>query len=203
MSEWLKSYILGGEEIEDEAKKMWPDLVIDLETLATCPSARVTEIGAVFIDPATRAIGPRMEMEINPFDGDQDSRDICPDTLLWWAQRNKDGHGFPGLKGGSSLGEMVQSFLAFYTAHAADGCRVWSQGTDFDLAILRDVLWDYGHPEPWQFRQARCLRTLAKELGLKHEGKATHRALADAEAEAEMIFKVCARLETLTPTAQP
>jgi hypothetical protein len=202
MSEWLKSYIMG-EQIEDEATKKWTDLVIDLETLATCPSARVTEIGAVFIDPAIHVLGPHMQMEINPFDGDQDSRDICPDTLLWWAQRNKDGHGFPGLKGGRSLGEMVAAFLDFYAANAAENCRVWSQGTDFDLAILRDVFWDYGHKEPWQFRQARCLRTLAKELGIKHAGKTAHRALADAESEAAVVFQVCARLEILTPTAQP
>jgi hypothetical protein len=202
MSEWIKSYIMG-EEIEDEATKKWPDLVIDLETLATCPSARVTEIGAVFIDPITHAFGPRMEMEINPFDGDQDSRDICPETLLWWAQRNQDGHGFPGLTGGRSLGDMVDTFLAFYAAHAADDCRVWSQGTDFDLAILRDVFWDYGYTEPWQFRQARCLRTLAKELGIKPAGKTAHRALADAESEAAGVFQVCAALKTFTPTAQP
>jgi hypothetical protein len=172
--------------------------VLDLETLAVCPRAMVIEIAVVFFTPGKQK-GWRESMEIAPFaGGDQGDRVMDHDTLIWWAQRGKDGHPIPGMRSTNTLGDMVDWFLARWHAHAAPDCEIWSQGLAFDVAILTDILASYGHAPPWAYWNERCLRTLKKSLGWKKpEGRETaHRALADAMEEALDLEEILTHLRS-------
>ena len=163
---------------------MYTRAVIDIETLATCPRAIVTEVAVVFTSRAMLRTRDFL-WEISAFAGDQGDRRLCADTFHWWAERMKAGHEVPGLRSGMALGEFVDGFLDVWSRHAAPECEVWCQGTDFDVAILSDVLDSYGYDEPWKHRQVRDLRTLKAAAGWKRpDGRVTaHRALADAWEE--------------------
>lgn len=175
-------------------EKIYTRCVVDLETLATSPRAIVLEVGLVFLAPDLR-MAKSYEWEVAAFDGGQADRVLDGDTLMWWAERLKNGHEIPGLRAGVPIGAMVDDFLTVWDRHATPDCEIWSQGTDFDVAILRDVLASYGYSEPWKHSLARDLRT-AKAWGgwRRPDGRVVaHRALADAEAEAAELIALLER----------
>ena len=66
------------------------DVMIDLETLDTSPTAVVLSLGAVAFDPYTHAHGATFYVEFTNFLEQQTGvgRTISPSTMLWWMQQN-------------------------------------------------------------------------------------------------------------------
>lgn len=156
------------------------DVMIDIETLDTRPSAVVLSIGAVRFDVATRgALGEKIHLYIDIDDSVRHGRTISGSTFQWWlgqpaAARERILTADP-LKLPIAMGELAQ-FIG-------PKDRVWGNGAAFDNVILADCFRSAGMDAPWRFWNDYCYRTV-KNL-YKHVPKpefvgVKHDALDDA-----------------------
>lgn len=154
------------------------NITFDLETCALCPTAAVMSIGAV----AWNA-----DAEDNPFtegfSGDYcfyrhvDLRSSFVDgftfdgkTSEWWATQNEDAkkalleYDDVPLR---SIDGVIEDFFGFIQhvqkETSAKEVKLWSQGTDFDIAILRNICGKYGIEIPVSYKNFRDHRTFFME----------------------------------------
>lgn len=159
------------------------DITFDLETCALCPTAAVLSLGAVawtrdgadtpFIqlggtdDPAAEYLS-HVDLRSSFIDGftfDQD-------TANWWAQQSEhaksavlenDGEDSPCLP----IKKVIQGFFAWIekikTDNLADDVNLWCQGSDFDIAILRNICNKYHLTIPVRYTNFRDHRTFFLE----------------------------------------
>lgn len=154
------------------------NITFDLETCSLCPTAAVMSIGAV----AWNA-----DAEVNPFT-DGFSGDYCfyrhvdlrssfvdgfsfdKKTSDWWTTQKDDAK--------RSLLEydemplrpidiVIEEFFRFITSvqaeNSAKEVKLWSQGSDFDIAILRNICRKYDMEIPVRYNNFRDHRTFFME----------------------------------------
>ena len=154
------------------------NITFGLETCALCPTAAVMSIGAV----AWNA-----DAEDNPFTegfpGEYcfyrhvDLRSSFVDgftfdgkTSEWWATQNEDAkkalleYDDVPLR---SIDGVIEDFFSFIQhvqeETSAKNVKLWSQGTDFDIAILRNICGKYGIKMPVSHKNFRDHRTFFME----------------------------------------
>lgn len=154
------------------------NITFDLETCALYPTAAVMSIGAV----AWNA-----DAEYNPFT-DGFSNDYCfyrhvdlrssfvdgftfdSETSKWWATQNDDAK--KALLEYDEvplhpIDEVIEDFFGFISyvqeETSAKEVKLWSQGTDFDIAILRNICRKYGMEIPVSYKNFRDHRTFFME----------------------------------------
>lgn len=156
------------------------NITFDLETCALCPNTAVMSIGAVAWDP-NAGQAPFLEFPTNAspycFLQHIDLRSSFLDgftfdqaTSDWWSRQSEearqavlDNDETPLLP----VDEVVKNFFAWIagvkgTLHL-DDVYLWSQGTDFDMAILRNICYKYGLEIPVHYRNFRDHRTFFLE----------------------------------------
>lgn len=154
------------------------NVTFDLETCALCPTAAVMSIGAV----AWNA-----DAEVNPFT-DGFSGDYCfyqhvdlrssfvdgftfeKKTSDWWMTQDDDAK-----KALLEYDEMplrpidivIKDFFGFIssvqTENSTKEVKLWSQGSDFDIAILRNICSKYNIEIPVSYKNFRDHRTFFME----------------------------------------
>jgi len=67
---------------------VYPDCMIDLETMSTRPNAAIVAIGAVAFNFATLEIGPKFYTVIDLRSAQDVGLHVDGDTVLWWLQQN-------------------------------------------------------------------------------------------------------------------
>lgn len=154
------------------------NITFDLETCALCPTAAVMSIGAV----AWNALA-----EGNPFTygllGETsfyrhvDLRSSFVDgftfdekTSKWWATQNNEAkkslldYDEKPLLPIDSVIEDFFGFIAYVRdENSAKELKLWSQGTDFDIAILTNICNKYGIDCPVSYKNFRDHRTFFME----------------------------------------
>lgn len=154
------------------------NITFDLETCALCPTAAVMSIGAV----AWNA-----DAEDNPFTegfhGEYcfyrhvDLRSSFVDgftfdgkTSEWWATQNEEAkkalleYDEVPLRPVDSVIEDFFSFIQYVQEEtSAKNVKLWSQGTDFDIAILRNICRKYDIEVPVSHKNFRDHRTFFLE----------------------------------------
>lgn len=167
--------------------------MIDLETLATSPSATVLTLGAVHFNPYGNGYGDKLYMRITLDDQEALGRDIDPNTLDWWSKQDpavmteafSDEDRIP-------LATAIDRFHKF-----AWGCDTfWSHGATFDLVVLENIYKQLNKPLPWNFWQLRCTRTIF-DLGVDPEmpTNSKHDALQDAIRQSVGVQNVMRKLK--------
>ena len=155
------------------------DVTIDFETCALCPTAAVMSVGAVVWDrhasntpflsaPANdiHSFGRHVDLRSAFLDGftfDQD-------TANWWSHQS-DSAKSALLECDdtplASLRDVVESLFEWIQFHRsnmqADEVILWSQGSDFDIAILRNICAKYGITVPVKYTNFRDHRTFFLE----------------------------------------
>lgn len=154
------------------------DITLDLETCALCPTAAVMSIGAVawdrtnddtpfFEDDFCAHIDMR-SMLVNGFTVD-------PKTLEWWDTQSEeakkavlaDDTDYDADVPCRDIVTAVKDLFAWIEqtrkAHEADAVNLWSQGSDFDIAILRNICYKYGIEIPVPYTNFRDHRTFFLE----------------------------------------
>jgi exodeoxyribonuclease VIII len=167
-------------------------LMIDLETMATGPSATVLTLGAVTFNPWGNGYSDKLYFRVDIDDQDALGREVDPNTLDWWSKQD------PAIMEEAfspddriPLKEAVDRFHKF-----AWGCDTfWSHGATFDLMIMENLYRQLGKPLPWNFWQLRCTRTLF-DLGWDPDmPKANkHNALEDAIRQAAGVQNIYRKL---------
>ena len=154
------------------------DITFDLETCALCPTAAVMSIGAVawgrdqvdtpFYEEGSmnnadylylRHIDLRSQF-VNGFTFDQD-------TANWWASRSKEAKlavTAPDSQPCDSIEHVVVDFFQWITEISnGDEICLWSQGSDFDIAILRNICQKFQIDLPVSYKNFRDHRTFFLE----------------------------------------
>lgn len=169
-------------------------VMVDLETLDTAAGATIISIGAVKFDLNSDLIEDggfyaSVSVESNLAAG----RTISESTLCWWLQQSAEAQAvFHEPK------QSVQGALDSFTEWFGNSTFIWSNGADFDVAILTHAYRQQGWDVPWQFWNVRCVRTYKNLPGMKGLPVAVnplkHNALADAYAQARLVQAIQRKL---------
>lgn len=173
----------------------YTDLMIDLETLDTRPTALVLSIGAVLFSPETGAVGPGVEYRLAACD--QERRTISENTVRFWLAQSAEA--VQAAFGGRTPVDRALADLARF-ASSAPPARVWANSPAFDLAILGNLYEERGAEKWWAYSMERDYRTLRSLCSTPPVPPLVrHSALADARAQAASVCQWWAELGKLTP----
>lgn len=142
------------------------DLMIDIETLDTLPTAQIVEIGLCEIPKLGKKPLDVHEMNslrkaaipINPILQFKQGLTKGDSTLKWWMDDEARS---------AQLGKYYESHVHLHEGleqlasiiERAKPRHVWCKGSSFDFAILRNAYAACGMPLPWEFRNEKDLRT--------------------------------------------
>lgn len=168
-------------------------LSLDIESLDRKPSSVVLTVGATFIDVDTGVIVDEGYWRIEREEQLKLGRTIGMETLDFWMGQAYDTRveAFPGPD--VMLTPVWSFILELGHAWERNKCQAaWGNGASFDLGILESLADSFGACMPWDFRQQRCLRTLAKQMPQVPRPKADipHHAQFDARAQAVYLHRL-------------
>lgn len=166
------------------------DVMIDLETWGVGTNALVVSMGAIEFDLNTGKLGNTFYKNVNPVLSQLAGFVIDADTINWWLQQSPEAQeAFRHNRIGPT--EAFARLAAFLQP----GVRVWSNGSNFDIRILREGYKLLGVPCPWSFRDERDQRTfidVMKRMEIEPLGiecaAVKHNALDDAEFQARLLI---------------
>ena len=153
------------------------DLLIDLETLDTNPTAVVTEMVWARFNPSKTKESIEGEVFTGfpcPWNQIAAGRTIDPSTITWH------------LNGGTLKrdgADHLPNLLHSLREDANDVRYVWTWGSDFDAPILKSLFQQAGMELPWKYYQVKDART-AWDLAFPGERpeKRSHHAEDDVKA---------------------
>ena len=163
--------------------------MIDIETLATLPSAQIVEIGGVQFEPLSD-VEPGSPIYLKPLLSEQQKagRIYCEKTVNWWQTKNP-----------AMLAEIlaeddfssVSDVLTRLSEWSENVDVFWGHGYGFDYSILDDLYRGAGRTPPWQNFQIRDSRTLfaccQRDPRDPLRGQTRHRAIDDAMIQAKAV----------------
>jgi hypothetical protein len=95
--------------------------------------------------------------------------DFDPDTAQWWNNRDEAVKEEMLRPQTLPVDEVITQFTnwvkTLQTRIGAESVTLWSQGADFDLAILRHISSVFHVAMPVKYQNFRCARTYAQEVG--------------------------------------
>lgn len=159
---WTRKQELGKAFSRAFNLRVYPDIMVDIETLGTKQNAVVLSIGAVRFrmgvqdDVDTIMDGDRnFYARLDTDEQELRGRTTDEDTLAWWKRRSSQARNVL-----TETGEPVQSVLARFTIFCADAKRMWGNGNMFDNAIIRSLYDDYNQDYPIPYWRDLDMRTL-------------------------------------------
>jgi hypothetical protein len=177
---------------------VFDDVMLDLETLGTLPTAPVVSVGACCFDVKSKTIGRTFYMPVRLESAQLAHASVG--TLQWWLKQSEQARAVFSQPGAMTLPYVLAGFRDFLcrTGPAMRGqatdVRVWGNGADFDNAILANA---YGEDQlPWRFFNSRCYRTAinlldeARRWRIDRSAGTHHNALDDAIAQARHLIIV-------------
>ena len=186
---------------------MFSHIMLDLETLDTCPSAVVTSIGAVAFDPyvsGPAGLGDKFYAElIDDLSTQQRAgRTISGDTVVWWMRQGQAAQQLFSPTVGTAADaryqtvEALENFADFINANGARDVQLWGNGADFDNIILGSLYEDLGMKKPWSYSRNRCFRTMRNLPCAGHFSRqgTHHNALDDAFTQVQHLQAIYQRL---------
>lgn len=166
------------------------EFMIDIETLDTKPGGIILEVGVVAFQDGR--IFSEFHSAFNVVEGEAMGFTASESTLKFW----QDQGGIPAdLVDAPVDNYRVLQALSQYIMYWRNGSTMmnftafWSKG-NFDLPLLEAYFEAYNITVPWQYWEARELRTALSELGApKQENDGDHRALADARDQTAALIE--------------
>lgn len=155
------------------------EMMIDLETLDTKPSAIVLSIGAVIWETIQFEDEPlawrpveRFLRVLNIQEQADNRRTVSQDTFLWWQRQDTTAREEAFNPVRQSCHQTycdLRDFVAKYTDHPSPDQRVnafWASPATFDFPIWEDLAMDFGNLVPWRYNQKYDVRTVVREAGI-------------------------------------
>lgn len=166
------------------------DYSTDIETFGSRPYSVILSIGIVGFDRDTGEIDDGIELNIDAADCVAKGLRMDASTVLWWLKQSDQARA--AIAGGSSLEYALKMLTNYLNDTGFDKqSRVWGNGSGFDVNLLEDAYEVQGAKCPWQFWQARDVRTVVDLADLDKKAYRDdnhHTALADAKAQAQMVI---------------
>lgn len=194
--------------------KRYTDIMVDLETLDTCPSAAILSIGAVAfnidepetvkeylygVDCTARSFDRVVNLE------DQHThhqRTISADTFRWWLNQSEEARAPLILHKGQNINSALYEFSEWVQRVSLGNPRMWGNGAAFDNAILRDAYTKCGGDHPIRYNKDMCYRTMKAmfmpgQVEVPDQNLLTaHNARHDAIFQAVILQKIWANWGT-------
>lgn len=163
------------------------EVMLDIETLDTRPSAVVLSIGAVAFDWGG-AIGEPFSVRLDTTQQSVHGRTTDVSTVEWWLQQSDIARAAIAAPP-TAVMYALDSFALWLTPLRPVG--VWGCGSDFDCTIVASLYASFDYPCPFTWRQHRCYRTLkALRCDVKAESHANHVAVDDAIRQAVHAIRI-------------
>lgn len=164
------------------------DMMIDIETLAVCPTAAIISIGGVKYDIETKTMTDEFYVNINAHDCKKHGLVISSETVEWWKSQNPEVRQTL-MKDQHTLKDAMTLFYDWVDPNSSLSCY----GMSFDVPIIQNALLTVGYKKmPWNYRKLRCARTIGELYGVhpKNDISKHHNALEDAKAQVRMLFEI-------------
>lgn len=161
-------------------------IMIDFETLGTKPDSPVLSFGAVKFNDTE--ITHEYYTKIKP---DLKNKEADMSTLRWWMDQGADAKEVFNPEGSINEAQFSSQFLHWVRKHRFSECKVWSNGADFDIPILNNILYD-PYPYPFKYGNHRCFRTISRlypKVYVPQQGT-MHNALDDAKWQALYLIEL-------------
>lgn len=179
------------------------DLMIDIETLDTRPTAVVLSIGAVVFNRKDPTV-PFEELELTFGTKDcrasqvERGRTIDKSTVAWWKQQSPAAQQVLREKNVDGVFQALELLEGFIKSQPVE-MMVWGNGATFDCVITGSLFESYGMERPWKYWNERCFRTMKGEHGhiidpIHMEGT-SHRAVDDAVYQARVLTAIYTELQ--------
>lgn len=174
--------------IADHLLPRWA-FIVDIETMDTCPTARVLSVGVAALDLSTFKISCA---EFGLAMGGQPFRSQSAETMAWWREQSQFARD-RAFSGGMRAIEAFARLAKFAQSYCEDDASTWwGYGPSFDLVVLESLASDFGITPPWTYRQHRDLRTMFSLTGIRPDdhyrsSETKHVAMHDAVAEARAL----------------
>jgi hypothetical protein len=143
------------------------NLMLDLETLSTQPNSVIVTIAAVkfsFDHPEEETF----QVNLNPKEGKELGLHIDPDTVEWWRNGDREAM-LAWMRSPTSYTDGVTKFHDWLfqdtNSFNPEKAKVWAQGIDFDMPIMRSSFSVIDKKMPWPFWNqcdSRTIFTVAK-----------------------------------------
>lgn len=166
-------------------------VMIDFETFATTPNAKVLSLGAVFCgrDANGEIMTEEKEWFFIPYG--QESRFEDPATVAWWKKQSAEAQKIFQTcnERGVGLGFFAAEFADWFESFGSD-VRIWGNGALFDIAIMNNIMDQFKIKKPWKYSNEMCYRTLSKMCGVGYGKKfngTKHNALHDARFQMQCL----------------
>ena len=177
--------------------------MMDLETFGVNQQAAIVQLGAcvfAFDGPIPEGnYSPEFRESVSLQSALLAGLKIDDSTVDWWKDQNSEAqfsiciHCVP-------LEAALKNFVTWFqrieseVKGEVEGYEIWSRGTDFDVALLKNAFAAVGVKYPLKYNAGRDVRTivaLANELGWnpgrKFEAEVEHDALEDCKAQAKQV----------------
>lgn len=175
---------------------------LDFETLDTTANGVIMSIGAVRFDLDGSAIDDEAFYASVSIDSNiAVGRTISESTLKWWMQQPPEAQAV-FFEPKQSLELALDEFSDWF----GDSKFVWSKGADFDIAMMALAYRQFDRETPWEFYNARCMRTYTKLPGMKNvkvDNPVKHNALQDAIAQAKTLQAIQKKLNAALSASHP
>lgn len=152
------------------------NVAVDIESLSLRADAAILSIAAVPFDISPEVSG---QADRNPFLKFKDKNfyevinattcalhgmDFDMETVRWWASKSEDTKACLLSETPLGIVEALSSFHAYLESLKEEyqgELHIWAQGTDFDIAVLRNAYRNImpGTPTPWHYKNVRDSRT--------------------------------------------
>lgn len=178
-------------------KQQLINIMVDIETTATCHNAGILTIGATVISDKLN-LEPDFYQKIRWDLLEQNGYIIDPDTMSWWNKPHNVIARAEAFSGTNNMPEVLGNFNYWLRTVAPLGFNLWSKPASFDLSLIKDAMDKSGIVPCWTHQEERCFRTLEKTLHwIKRPtfiGTA-HNALADAKNQAAHLATILQYIE--------
>lgn len=172
---------------------------LDLETLNNKPNSPILSIGCVAFDSKTGIVDVDNGFHVYLKLDEQFRAGLLPsaDTLFWWFEQSDVARHRQTQLGETLRMPVVSALLQFNSwliertgGFDWDEIKLYGNGSDFDVAILANLMDKFDVKPCWPFWGARCLRTFKQEVGeglVLPEYGVAHDALDDAIKQAMVV----------------
>ena len=202
------------------------ELMFDLETLDTKPSAVVLSVGAVVFNtemsyPMSGAAGElkavivrRFTRVLNMQEQFSRGRTVSQDTLLWWQRQAPTARAEAFHPVRQPVEAVFNDFHEFVNPYAESfvgdpGINAfWASPVAFDLPIWEDLAMTFNNFVPWKYNQRYDVRTVVREANLSaknHEDEKLigipHTPVYDCEWQISLLTAARQKLNRRTGVA--
>lgn len=172
--------------------QLYNDVMIDIETLDTTPSAIILSIGARAFNLATGEKDPKgLHVTISIQEQIDEGRTHSIAAAMWWGGQPQGIQQESFSEEESFLG-AIKALEEYFYDYCYSDCCVWSKSPAFDLVILKHALRSLLRNEIWNYRRERDVRTYLWALPsekFEEAKESKHVAIADVDIQIEEVCR--------------